>query len=258
MWAWKIARGFISTSPMIALLALVPTASAQGPIATLPETVPPGAANYHMSFVLTDGKTDRLAQEHKSKCEKLGPVRCRVLEFNPGRADYSSASIKFILASGSASTFMSDISRSTPNGFTSSGEMQSATRRQADLELDRQLKQAQRDRLISLENSSPAERVPPILLKRSSIETALADIDTELSALKESRNIDALSIDYTARDQGQSRLKQQFNELGEMFILGSLIVTGTALLTALYLGILAFAFLWLRKFAIKRGLFKVR
>ncbi|CAN5415433.1 hypothetical protein BH11PSE5_BH11PSE5_07870 [soil metagenome] len=257
MWVWKIARELTQALPMIALLALSPDAFAHEPIVTLPDTRQPGTAEHRMSFALSDGNSEHLAQDHKSRCERLGPARCRVVEFNPLRGEgYGSPSIKFILAGGTAPAFMSDISKSSPNGFTIQRDGQDAARRQADRKLEKHLLQAQRDRLNSLENSGPAERDSLIQQKRSVIEANLANIDRELSASQERPKIDVLSVDYSVRDQGQSWMNRKLNEIGEVLGLGVLIVTGTALLTALYLGILGFAFLWLRKVAIKRGLLK--
>jgi len=66
-----------------------------------------------------------------------------------------------------------------------------------------------------------------------------------------------ISIEYkVSSSYDRSRLRRQLDEMGPAFIIGVIAVTGVALLTALYFGIMCFAFLWLRKIAIRRGLLK--
>jgi len=241
-----------------ALLALAPAASAQT-LNELPLDDGLVGAEYRMTVTLARGDPMPLIQAHKSKCEALGPARCRVVRLEtPDLRGYSGGSMKLLLMPGTASAFMAEISKSIGSaGLTINRGGERSGQGQADVELEKQLLQVQRDKLNSLANLAADEQLQAIQSKRSNIEINLVRLDEQLKRINRTSVADGLSIEYNASRQNErSRLSRQLDEAWPVIVIAVLSITGVALLTALYFGIIWLAFLWLRKIAINRGLLK--
>lgn len=214
---------------------------------------------YRMTVTLPRGDLMTLIQMHKGKCEALGPSRCRVVRLEtPDLRGYGGGSMKLVLMPGMASAFMADISKSIGNaGLTIDRDGERTGQGQADVELEKQLLQAQRDKLNSLADLASDEQLLAIQGKRSNIEANLSRLDEKLTRLKRASDADRIYMHYNAPDRNErSRLGRKLDDIWPVIVIGVLSVSAVALLTALYFGIIWLAFLWLRKIAIKRGLLK--
>lgn len=236
------------------LLAVPVAASADIDIPANGQAIGP---EFRMTFTLRQGDPRPLAQDHKSKCEALGPSKCRVIQFTP---DPNWGSVKLLLAPGTSSGFMASISKTTANvGFTSyDGGMGSPTQRDmGDLKLRKQLLEAQKEKLSSLQSPSSDLDRQQLLSMQASVEGQLKQVDAQMGRFGKNPATETLSINYNVEGRNRRNdLGRAVEDMGPKFLIGIVIVTAVALLTALYFGIIGLAFLWLRKFAIKRGLLK--
>jgi hypothetical protein len=215
--------------------------------------------DYSMRFVAREGDPWRLAKTHMAKCKALGPSRCQVVESMPPGSDYGgNGSVRLLLAAGTAAAFMTELSQADPEAGMTLNRATDAPNR-ADRELERQLLQAQLDELTSIDTTGSDEVRSVVERKRSDVEAKLGQIARDLAQQAEAAAFDTVSLTYDGPNgSNPSPLNRELGEAGTMFVLGVFVVSGVAILTALYFGILGFAFLWLRKIAAKRGLFKAK
>jgi hypothetical protein len=254
----RLLKGLASA----ALLAAAGAAPAET-ILEIPDRGESGGLEYRMTFTVAEGDLQLLARTHKNACEALGAARCRVIEFGPhegGRG--SSGSARFVLAPGTTPAFMAGITRSTGKAnfsIDNDGSQRSGRRNQAELEVEKQLLLAQRDRLAALKITQSPESLELIERKRSSIESQLSRTDEQMARLAKRAAVESLTIRYQdANRYGRPRSAygDGLDLIESKFIFAMVVVTGIALLTVLYFGIIWLAFLGLRKFAINRGWLK--
>lgn len=215
--------------------------------------------DYSMRFVAREGDPWRLAKAHMAKCKALGPPRCQVVESMPPGSDQGgNGSVRLLLAAGTAAAFMTELSQADPEaGMTLNRATDTPNR--VDRELERQLLQAQLDELASIDTTGSDGMRSMVEHKRSDVEAKLGQIARDLARQAEAGALDTVSLTYHDPDGSTpSRLNRELGEAGTMFVLGIFVVSGVAILTALYFGILGFAFLWLRKIAAKRGLLRAK
>lgn len=224
---------------------------------------PPGTdAVYQVSFQVNDNQAKALINEHKKLCESQGSSRCQVEEFSPQRNDYGGARIelRLRLPLGTAPALIASLGKlSTDAGFRIEPmpNHQRSENDPAELKLRRSLLQAQQAKLRELQASAPADQQSAISRQFSSISSQLAQIDQQLASATAKPRADVLTINY--RDTSASyrtRTSRQLDEMLSGFGLALLAVTGIALLTIFYFAIMGLGFLWVRRFARRRGLLK--
>ncbi|MBL8647474.1 MAG: hypothetical protein JNL46_09470 [Sphingosinicella sp.] len=212
---------------------------------------------YRVSFHIIENDSLSLMQKHKEKCNKLGPTRCRILQFMPGSdIDGEQGSIRFLLLEGSTPSFISEVSKSTKSGFAVSHENRITPQQQDDLIVERQLLFAQREEILSIKESDSEKFSMIVQNKRSEIESRITNIERQLKNYSKSQSVDTLYISYEKRNFRNSRWKRDIEEYGGIFFMAILAISGIALLTGIYFGIIFLVFLWLKKFSVKRGLLK--
>lgn len=212
---------------------------------------------YRVNFQIIENNSLSLMQEHKEKCEKFGLTRCRVLQFIPGSdLDGRQGTIRFLLSEGTAPSFISEISKSTKNGFSFSYEDRRASQQKDNLIIEKKLLLAQRKEILSIEESDSEQFNMIVQNKRSEIESRIARIEQELKNSRKTQSVDTLNISYAKRDFIKSHWQRNIEEYSGIFVMSILAVSGIALLTGIYLGIIFLVFLWLKKFSVKRGLLK--
>ena len=225
---------------------------------------PPGRGEgrtYRIDFRPSEDKVRKLVLDHKARCEALGPARCRVEEFSPERLfDGQSQQLVLRLAPGQAQVFIGDIGKATlDSGFTDRRDQQDAPRYDAteDSQLKIVLLEVQRQKLEALKVGASGARLSLIQRNLAQVEIELASFKQQQSQQTRPSEAEKLTIGYGAgRDYPKSRLDGQFEQLSGMFWVSLLVVTGVAVLTAIYFGIIGFALLGLKRLAIKAGLMK--
>ena len=212
---------------------------------------------YRATFNIIDDNVGILSRDHKQKCEKLGLSRCRVIEFMPGGNDYGQlGSIRILLAQGTAADFLADISKSTKSGFRVHQENRRHSKSQEEYDLEKKLLYAQRETLSSVKKEGSDDFNESLQRKSAEIESSINRIERELSNLRKNKALDTIYITYEKRNHRYSRWSRDLDQAGGIFVISILVISGIALLTAIYFGIIFLVFLWLRRFSIKRGLLK--
>ena len=212
---------------------------------------------YSIAFKSADDKLRALMLDHKAKCEALGPARCRVQEFSPdGWQGQQSQVLNLRFAPGQARSFMDTIARTNGDvGFTINSD-QPITRYDPidDVQLRIVLLEAQRQKLETLKAGASEARLTVILRNVSRIESELASLKQQLGQKAKLPESELLNISYqSSKPYAQSRSDRQLEELWKMFLLSLLVVTGVAVLTVVYLGIIGLALVGLKRLAVRLG-----
>lgn len=213
---------------------------------------------YSIAFKSADDKLRLLMLDHKAKCEALGSTRCRVQEFSPdGWQGQQSQTLNLRFAPGQARGFMDTVARTNGDvGFTISSDQSSAPRYDPidDVQLRIVLLDVQRQKLEMLKAGASDARLTVILRNVSRIESELASLKQQLAQQARPPESELLTISYQSnKPYAQSRSDRQFEELWKMFWMSLLVVTGVAVLTGVYFGIIGVALLGLKRLAVRMG-----
>lgn len=224
---------------------------------------PPGTdADYRITFQVKENPAKILIAEHKQLCESLGANRCMVEVFSPERSDYAGQQIalRLRLPAGSAPAMIGSLGKLGKGaGFKleQNSNYQGSANSQAEVALRRSLLLVQQTKLRELQASASADQQSAISRQFSSISSQLTQIDQQLATAAAKPRSDVLTITY--QDPSASYRPQSWRKLDELlgtFGMALLAVTGIALLTILYFAIMGLGFLWVRRFARRRGLLK--
>lgn len=227
---------------------------------TVAET--PGVENYRVSFSTDSNSSealDQLIDEHRKQCLELDPAVCLVETFRKPAEEYRSGELKLRLSSGNAQPFINAITRSADNVAFQVNIV--PERRRANSLAEHQLSVTLIEwQLLKLgEAAQSADRDT----QRAATDR-IARLTRELTSAQERADrtaqpfgAETVTISYTNDSgRGSSRFSRQINELLELFGLFALGAVGIAILTAIYFGIIGFALLKMRKWAVRLGLLK--
>ena len=214
---------------------------------------------YSIAFKSADDKLRALMLDHKAKCEALGPTRCRVQEFSPdGWQGQQSQALNLRFAPGQARGFMDTIARTNGDvGFTINSDQSNTPRYDPidDVQLRIVLLEAQWQKLETLKAGASEARLTVILRNVSRIESELASLKQQLGQKARVPESELLNISYqSSKPYAQSRSDRQLEELWKMFLMSLLVVTGVAVLTGVYFGIIGLALVGLKRLAVRLGL----
>jgi hypothetical protein len=237
-------------------------AEAAGSTIDIPYSPPGTDAVYRVTFQLKDDQAKAMITEHKKLCESQGSSRCQVEEFSSERNDYGGAQIalRLRLPSGTAPALIASLGKlGKEAGFKveQNPGYQHSENSQAELKLRRTMLLAQQAKLRELQASASADQQSVINRQFGSISSQLAQLDQQLAISVVKPRSDVLMINYQDPSAShRTRTSRQLDEMLSGFGLALLAVTGVALLTVLYFAIMGLGFLWVRRFARRRGLLK--
>ena len=221
----------------------------------------PASNTFQLNFQVDAESGRALADRHRRMCEEARDQACRVIKFDPGLNDgqeYMTAEME--LAPGSGPEFLEMLARSSRSaGFdlTQSQARMNPREDPAELRLDQRLLSRQIEELLELENSTPADARDALKRRTERLSRELDRVTERLGRASATPAADLIRVSYHDPSQsGRSFWRTDTGEFVLMSGLALLAVTGVALLTVIYFGILAFGFLRFRKFARKRGLIK--
>ena len=243
-----------ATSEPSAVAASAPTGTID-----LPPSGRGEGRTYWINFSSSEDKLRKLVLDHKARCEALHLARCRVEEFSPDDSfDGPSMQLVLRLAPGQAQLFIDDIGKATlDSGFTVRRDQPDAHRYDGTEEnqLRIVLLEVQKQKLEALKVGATEARLVLIQRNLSRFETELAGLRLQLAQQARPPETEKLTISYSSnKGYLQSRSDRQLHELSGMFWTSLLVVTGVAVLTGIYFGIIALALLGLKRLAIKIGL----
>ncbi len=253
-----------NAQPLEAVSAASDAAAAASDAAAATIEIPyfnPGSdAKYVVTFLVKEDPAKALIFEHKKMCEALGSSRCQVEEFAPKPSEYGTQtlSLRLRLAPGTAPAMIASLGKNHGNAgyrVERSPSHERSENNRAELTVRRALLVAQQEKLSALTVSAPADQRSAISGQSAQIQTQLARIDSQLSAPPTVSRSDVLSISYgDPNSSHRSGAWRKVDELLTTLGLAFLAVPAVALLTALYFAIMGLSFLWIRRFARRRGL----
>ena len=243
---------------------LVATVSAAPSSVDIPNQLPNrGVTERHqVIFKVSETELKSLMLTHKKKCTEFGRSNCQVYEIGSPNDSYeNSGLLKLRFAPNVAETFIADVFARASLGSVSrsdQGNRNDSGHDPKELQLQKTLLQAQREKLRLMENSADADSRRFIASKLVDVDSQIRRIDEQLVKKANEFGVEEVTMIYSHRDGVgyDHRRRSDLNKVFDMLLYGLIGSVGIALITVLYLGTIGFSFLGLRKLAIKVGLLK--
>jgi len=210
-----------------------------------------------IQITATEGDLDGLIALHRKKCSAL-KSRCRITAQQIRGEDGSgSALLRLIAPAAEAKELVQQIAAEIGDaGFSMYREAGRQSSVASSTRVEREMLLAQHKALIALAATASPEEANAIAQRVATLTASLRRMDVLAAPTRTtSPDLIGVEISYSAPSNYRSRDWDQMKEMFEKSILISLSV---ALITVLYLGVIGFGLLGLRKLAIKTGLLKDR
>ncbi|MFC4292628.1 hypothetical protein ACFOWX_09415 [Sphingorhabdus arenilitoris] len=201
-------------------------------------------------------------EKHRLACTRLGANICRIEEVSFPNANVyrPTGMLKLRFANGRSEPFVQSIISSRKSGIVDRQDSGYGGRQEVNvpqLLLEKELLLAERKQMEAKKEGIDAELDSFLKRKLNDVDRELERIEEQLKEKEQKFGSEELEISYDEmRNNSSNGYDRMREELWIVLLYGFFGSLGIALITVVYLGILAFAFLGLRKLAQKWGLIK--
>jgi len=207
-------------------------------------------------------RVEDLITTHRQSCVELGPEVCRIDKLTMPGGEYSATGqLRLRFASGHARSFIDNVTKAADRvSFDiTATDAQQRDLNAAQIRLSQELANAQVQILERIVAGDDKALRSAALTKKGQLERELLSLNEQLQSAEAQFGEETVEIVYRdPRNSRSSFISRQWKEGLGLFGVFAAGAAGFAILTVLYLGIIGFAFLKMRRFAVRRGLIKGR